>query len=182
MKLNKRGAAVVRLALWAGTLTWIVMFLGLGVTMAQRFATIAPDWFGTGTWGQTLTWIAPIWVVFTSLLVCVYVARFVSKKLQPKEEEEERLVNEAAVGELSRNDVKAIASSRFSHKWAYWLIGVGFVGFIALGISSWLVSNQYVSLIPMIIIAAIFLWYLSGSTRAQRRAVEKWEEERDAKG
>jgi len=180
MKLSKRGTVAVKLTLWAGTLTWMVLFFAMGVTIAQRFADIAPEWFGTGKWGQTLTWIAPTWTVFTSLLVCVYVARFVNKKLQPAEdeEEEERLAGEEAVGKLSERDVKAIASSRFSHKWAWKLIGVGVVGLVALLGLSWGTSNYYLPIIPMLIFAVVLVWYVNGLSREQKRAVKKWREER----
>ena len=84
-RLSPRGVAIIKLALWSGLAVWMIFFFAFGVTAAQRFAAFGPEVFGTSLWGQILTWVTPIWVVFTALLVVVYVARFANKKLGKKE-------------------------------------------------------------------------------------------------
>lgn len=84
MKLSMRGIGVVKLSLWSGLLVWMVFFFAFGVIAAQRLGAAGPSLFGTGVWGQVLTWVAPIWVVFTALLTCVAVARFANKRLRVK--------------------------------------------------------------------------------------------------
>ncbi len=81
---NNRAIALIKLTLWAGLLTWMVFFLAFGVTMAQRFGVAGPQLFGTGTWGQILTWVAPIWTVFTTLMLIWVVTRFANRRLRSK--------------------------------------------------------------------------------------------------
>ncbi len=80
-----KSLTIVRLTVWAGLLTWMVFFFALGVVMAKRLADAGPSiyWgFGSELLAQVLHWIAPIWVVFTVLLVIVYVARFAARRLR----------------------------------------------------------------------------------------------------
>lgn len=99
-RLSPRDAAIIKLALWAGLLTWMVFFFAMGVAAAQRFATMGPEIFGTSLWGQILTWVTPIWIVFTILLVIIYIARFANRKLGKKE----KLPPNPMGGEEENND------------------------------------------------------------------------------
>lgn len=81
---DPRAVALIKLTIWAGLVTWMVFFFAYAVIGAQRFGVMGPYLFGTGTWGQVLTWIAPIWIVFTALLVIVFMTRFVNRRLRRK--------------------------------------------------------------------------------------------------
>lgn len=87
-RLSPRDVGIVKLVMWAALLTWMVFFFAFGVVLAPKLAN--PDWysgFGSELFAGILAWVAPIWVVFTSLMVIVYVARFAYKKLGVKKEE-----------------------------------------------------------------------------------------------
>ena len=88
MKLSKKSITVVKLALWSAIIVWMVFFFALGVVAAQWLASYGSgiySGFGNEAFAKILHWVAPIWVVFTALLVCVAVARFTNKRLRPKE-------------------------------------------------------------------------------------------------
>jgi len=90
-KLGLRDVAVVKLALWSGLVVWMVFFFSLGAVLAPKLADPALySGFGSGLFAEVLAWVAPIWVVFTALLVVVYVARFANKRLGRKKKEEEK--------------------------------------------------------------------------------------------
>lgn len=78
---NPKAVTIIKLTCWAGILTWMVFFFAYAVIAAQRLGAAGPFLFGTSFWGQVLTWVTPIWVIFTSLLCIVYIARFVNKKI-----------------------------------------------------------------------------------------------------
>ncbi len=80
-KLDKRGLTILRLCLWSGLLVWMIFFLAYGIIAAKRLSIWGPTIFGLSFWGQALTWVTPIWVVFTVLLVLVNIAKFTNKKL-----------------------------------------------------------------------------------------------------
>ena len=84
---NPKSVSIIKLALWSGLVVWMVFFFVFGLVGAQELARGGPFLFGTSTWGQILTWVTPIWVVFTSLLLIVYIARFASRKLGRKKGE-----------------------------------------------------------------------------------------------
>jgi hypothetical protein len=90
---DPKARAVVKLTLWAAVLTWMVFFLAYGVTAAQRFALEAPKLFGTGTWGKILSFIAPIWIIFTAFMLLWAVARFVGRRLRTKKVEKNDRTN-----------------------------------------------------------------------------------------
>ncbi len=81
---NPKAITLIKLTCWAGILVWMVFFFAYAVIAAQSLAIAGPFLFGLDTWGQVLTWVTPIWVIFTSLLVIVYVTRFVNKKIGRK--------------------------------------------------------------------------------------------------
>ena len=86
---NPKAIALIKLTLWSGLVVWMVFFFAYAVIAAQRLSIAGPYLFGISIWGQVLTWVTPLWVVFTSLLCILYVARFVSKKIGGKKEEVE---------------------------------------------------------------------------------------------
>ena len=86
---NPRAVALIKLVLWAGLVTWIVFTLAFGIVMARLAAVSLPPLIGTGAWAQVWTWVIPIWIVFTTLMLIWAVARFANKKLRKKEKVEE---------------------------------------------------------------------------------------------
>jgi len=88
-KLSEKDKALFKLVVWAALVVWMVFFFTYSIIVARKFAAIAPYTYGLDTWGQVLAWVGPVWVVFTSLLIIVGIARYASKKLSPKKGEKE---------------------------------------------------------------------------------------------
>lgn len=82
---NPKSVALIKLTLWAALVTWIVFTLAFGVVMARLAAASLPGLIGTDTWAQVWTWVVPIWIVFTTLMLIWAVANFANKKLRKKE-------------------------------------------------------------------------------------------------
>ena len=78
---NPKAIALIKLTCWSGLLVWMVFFFAYAVIAAQRLSIAGPLLFGISLWGQVLTWVTPIWVVFTSLLVIVYMVRFMNRRI-----------------------------------------------------------------------------------------------------
>jgi uncharacterized protein (DUF983 family) len=79
---NQKSRIIIKLALWSGLLVWMIFFFAYGVVLAPRLAD--PNIYsglGSRLFAEALSWVAPIWVVFTTLLVVVVMARFVAKKI-----------------------------------------------------------------------------------------------------
>lgn len=81
---DTKSRSIIKLGLWAGIIVWGLFFFAYAVIAAQRLGSSGEDLFGSGLFGRVLTWVTPIWVVFTSLLVIIYVVRFVNKKMGGK--------------------------------------------------------------------------------------------------
>ena len=88
-KLSERDKTLFKLVLWSMLVVWMVFFFTYSMVIAKIFATIAPAIYGVGIWGQIMTWIGPIWVVFTALLIVVIMAKYANRKLSPKKKEED---------------------------------------------------------------------------------------------
>jgi hypothetical protein len=86
---DPKAVALIKIVLWAGLTVWIIFTLAFGIVMAKLAAVSLPSIIGTGTWAQVWTWVIPIWIIFTTLLLIWAVARFANKKLRKKEEIEE---------------------------------------------------------------------------------------------
>jgi len=86
---DPRAVSLIKLTLWAGLVTWMVFTLATGIAMARLAAVQLPKIIGVGPSGQIWTWIVPIWIVFTTLMLIWAIARFANKKLRSKEEEED---------------------------------------------------------------------------------------------
>jgi len=86
---DPRAVSLIKLTLWAGLVTWTVFTLATGIAMARLAAVKLPQLVGVGTYGQIWTWVVPIWIIFTTLMLIWAVARFANKKLRKKEIEEE---------------------------------------------------------------------------------------------
>ena len=92
---GKRAQAAIKLGVWSGLLTWMVFFVGFGIVLASkagRFLAVNPDFFwgfGNETFKLVLGWVVPIWIVFTSLMLVVVVARWVNRMLKKEEEVDE---------------------------------------------------------------------------------------------
>ena len=85
---NPKAIALIKLVCWAGILTWMAFTLTAGLVMARLAAVTLPPFLESNPIGGILSWVIPIWIIFTSLLLVLAVARYVNKKLGKKKEEE----------------------------------------------------------------------------------------------
>ena len=85
MKLKEKDIPRLKLALWAGVLVWMVFFIAFSVVVAKILTLWASNTY-SGTFGQVMVVVIPIWVVFTALLTVYYIAKFVGRKLKVKGE------------------------------------------------------------------------------------------------
>lgn len=84
-KLSPKQVVYFKLATWTMLLTWMLFFFIFSIIMAQRAAYIVPaEIWGSETWASALHWILPIWIVFTSMLIIYFTARYANKKLRRK--------------------------------------------------------------------------------------------------
>jgi hypothetical protein len=83
---NPRDVALIKLVLWAGLVTWIIFTLATGIVIARLAAVLLPRVVGTA-WGQILTWVVPIWIIFTTFMLIWAVVRFANRKLRKEKEE-----------------------------------------------------------------------------------------------
>jgi len=84
-KLGPKGRARFKLGVWAGLVAWMVLFLAFGVVMAQRLAAVDPgvySGFGSGALAQIIHKIAPAWLIFTAVLLVIYIAKWAYRKLR----------------------------------------------------------------------------------------------------
>ncbi len=81
-KLSAKDKAYFKLAVWSALIAWMVFFFAYSLTMAKRLAN--PGWFSFWgpTWASVMTWVAPVWVAFTALLIICFIARYVSRKFK----------------------------------------------------------------------------------------------------
>ncbi len=93
-KLSEKDKALFKLALWTMLIVWMVFFLSYSIVMARIFAIRSPFLFGVGTWGQVMTWVLPVLVVFTSLLTVIIIARYAAKKLSSRKKGDEEMYNQ----------------------------------------------------------------------------------------
>ena len=93
MRLPSNQVKVAKLVLWSCLLVWMVFFLSLSMVIANRAATLGPQYFGTATTGQVLSFIFPVWVVFTALLTAIGIMKWSVKKLGAKTGEVEEPKN-----------------------------------------------------------------------------------------
>ncbi len=83
-RLSPRDQALFKLVCWVLAIVWSVFWFALGLVFAQRLGSMGPVWFGTHTWGKVMTWVAPVWLVFTVLLTLVTLFRWIGRKLGKK--------------------------------------------------------------------------------------------------
>lgn len=88
-RLSERDKTLFKLVLWSMLVVWMVFFFTYSMVIAKIFATIAPGIYGVGLWGQIMTWVGPVWVIFTSLLIIIGMAKYATKRLLPKKKEKD---------------------------------------------------------------------------------------------
>lgn len=76
---NPKSIALIKLGLWSGIVVWMAFFLTFSILVAYQLGNA--DIYGSGIRGDILSWVTPIWVVFTALLTVAYMMRFVSGRL-----------------------------------------------------------------------------------------------------
>ena len=85
---DPKAIALIKMVCWAGTLTWMAFTLTFGLAMARLAAVTLPPFVPDSFIGMVLIWVVPTWVIFTTLLLILAVARYVNKKLGKKKEEQ----------------------------------------------------------------------------------------------
>jgi len=78
---DPKSVVIIKITLWAGLLTWMVFTLASSLFMA-RIAGIEIPKLIEGTRGVVLSWVVPIWIIFTILMLIWAVARFANKRLR----------------------------------------------------------------------------------------------------
>jgi hypothetical protein len=79
---DPRSVAIIKLTLWSGLLTWMVFTLTLGVTLARWVPFEIFKLLGDTSRAHFLSWLMPIWIIFTSLMLIWAVSRFAIKRLR----------------------------------------------------------------------------------------------------
>jgi len=79
---NPRSVALIKIALWSGLMTWAVFTLATGIVVARAAAILLPQWIGISLTSQIWTWVVPIWIVFTTLMLIWAVINFANKRLR----------------------------------------------------------------------------------------------------
>lgn len=93
---DPRAVNLIKLTLWAGLVTWMVFTVAFGISVARVAAVMLPQLIGTGTYGIVWTWVVPIWIIFTTLMLIWAVARFAVRRLRPTPKPEEVIEEEAS--------------------------------------------------------------------------------------
>lgn len=193
MKLSKKSISVIKLALWSAIVVWMVFFFAFGVIAAQWLASYGSgiySGFGSEVFARVLHWIAPIWVVFTALLVCVAMAKFANKRLGRKEPEPTGIdfrqselrtfIQQVGGVELTERDIKAVADARYMKKRQWYLLG-GLFGAIVLMIPI-LVFLPVGNLLRLLILIPFAGWcvyaglFLKGLSKYSKGLVKEWKE------
>lgn len=86
---DPKSVALIKLVLWAALVTWMIFTLAIGITMARWGAIEVARLLGANPWTGVWTWIVPIWIIFTTLMLDWAVARFAIRRLRKKEKIEE---------------------------------------------------------------------------------------------
>lgn len=82
MNLKPKDVNLMKLVLWACLVVWMVFFFAHSIVVAGILSALSPTVFGLSLWGQVMTWVLPIWYVFTVLMVIAFVARWVYRKFK----------------------------------------------------------------------------------------------------
>jgi len=80
-KLSTRDKAYFKLAIWSALLVWMAFLIAFAVTGAIVLADRSKD-IWSGTMGEAMSWLMPIWFIYTLLLIILLVARWANKKLK----------------------------------------------------------------------------------------------------
>ncbi len=80
-RLSDKDKTLFKLVVWACLIVWMVFFFSLSLVKAKTIGVWWALQFGNSQWGQVMAFIVPVWVVFTTLLFILFVARYARKKL-----------------------------------------------------------------------------------------------------
>jgi len=81
-RLTPRQVSLFKLAVWTTLFVWIVFFSAFSIVVAGVLAGLAPQVFGVSIWGQVMSWVLPVWYIFTTFLIIVIIARYANAKLR----------------------------------------------------------------------------------------------------
>ena len=75
--------------------------------------------------------------------------------------------------ELNERDVKAVANSRFWHKYRWKMSGV-LIGGLVLGIVLAVVTKSMFGLLPLVAVLAAAVWLVVQASRYEKELVKEW--------
>ena len=85
MKLNlsDKDKRLLKLALWAGLVVWMLCYFVFGLVASQKVAGLIKEVLSHNeVLAGIMGWLAPIWLIFTILFTIVLVARWARRRLQ----------------------------------------------------------------------------------------------------
>jgi len=95
---SQKTLVVVKICVWSGLITWMTFAVVYSLIAAQRLGLWSSQIFGSNTYGHVLSYVAPTWIVFTTLMLCWAIARWVNKAFRrtstSEDAEEEELEEE----------------------------------------------------------------------------------------
>jgi len=80
---DPKSIVVIKITLWAGLLTWMIFSLSTSILMA-RLASVEILRLVPGTKGTVYSWVVPIWIIFTTLMLIWATSRYAVRKLRGK--------------------------------------------------------------------------------------------------
>lgn len=86
-RLSTRDKAYIKLALWSALLVWMAFLVAFAITGAIVLGSHSQD-IWSGTMGDIMHYLLPIWFIYTLLLVIWMIARWATKRLKAKGEDE----------------------------------------------------------------------------------------------
>ena len=82
-KLTQKDITIIKLTLWSALAIWMTFLITFAVVGAVVLADRSKD-IWSGTIGDVMSWVLPIWFIYTLLFVVLLVARWSNKKLRGK--------------------------------------------------------------------------------------------------
>ncbi len=72
-KLTQKQKALLKISVWTTSIVWMIFFLAFSLLMANKARIVFN--------GTIYKNVLPIWIVFTSLLIIYFMARYIRRKL-----------------------------------------------------------------------------------------------------
>jgi len=86
---DTRAIAIIKITCWAGLVTWMIFTLATSVVLARGAPVYILQLLGDTLNARILSWVIPVWIIFTTLMLIWAVVRFANNRLRrgvPQEE------------------------------------------------------------------------------------------------